>query len=127
MPLETFQYLLNNKTMKPSNTPKPPITLGEADAVRALAALAQTTRLKIFRTLVIAGKDGLPAGMLASTLDIAPSALSFHLKELTHAGLIAARQDGRFVIYSACYVEMNALLTYLTENCCQGSGSDCGC
>ena len=113
--------------MKPSNASKLPVTLEEAGVVRALAALAQATRLKIFRILVTAGKDGLPAGMLASTLDIAPSALSFHLKELVHAGLIEAHQDGRFVIYNACYAEMNALLLYLTENCCQSSGSNCGC
>lgn len=102
-------------------------SLKEEHVIRALAALAQATRLRIFRTLVIAGKDGLAAGVLATTLDIAPSALSFHLKELTHANLIEARQDGRFVIYSTCYAEMNALLAYLTENCCQGSGDSCGC
>lgn len=97
----------------------------EEQAVRALSALAQATRLRIFRALVIAGTDGLAAGALATSLDIAPSALSFHLKELTHADLIDARQDGRFVIYTACYAEMNALLAYLTENCCQGSGNSC--
>ena len=99
----------------------------EEQAVRALAALAQTTRLRIFRTLVIAGKEGLAAGVLASTLDIAPSGLSFHLKELTHAALIEVRQVGRFMIYTACYAEMNALLAYLMENCCKGSDSSCEC
>lgn len=97
----------------------------EANAVRALSALAQATRLRIFRVLMIAGKDGLAAGVLASTLDIAPSGLSFHLKELTHAGLIEARQDGRFVIYTANFNEMTALIGYMTENCCQGSESSC--
>ncbi len=102
-------------------------TLGEEQAVRALAALAQASRLRIFRALVIAGKEGLPAGALSTALDIAPSALSFHLKELTHAELIEARQDGRFVIYNARYAEMNALLAYLTENCCKDSDSSCEC
>lgn len=120
--LETFQYLLNNKTMKTKTTPK---AITEANAVRALSALAQTTRLRVFRVLMTAGKDGLPAGVLAATLDIAPSALSFHLKELTHTGLIDARQDGRFVIYTANFNEMTALIAYLTENCCQGSESSC--
>jgi DNA-binding transcriptional ArsR family regulator len=124
LPLVLFQYLLNNQNMKPQ---MPLASNTEEQAVRALAALAQTTRLRIFRALVIAGKDGLAAGVLASTLDIAPSGLSFHLKELTHAGLIEVRQAGRFMIYSACYAEMNALLTYLTENCCKGSDSSCEC
>ena len=108
--------------MKVKTTPK---AFTEANAVHALSALAQTTRLRIFRVLMIAGKDGMQAGVLASTLDIAPSALSFHLKELTHSGLIEARQDGRFVIYTANYSEMAALIAYLTENCCQGSESSC--
>jgi DNA-binding transcriptional ArsR family regulator len=97
----------------------------ETHAVRALSALAQATRLRVFRVLLLAGKDGLAAGVLASTLDIAPSALSFHLKELTHAGLVRPRQDGRFIIYTANFNEMNALIAYLTENCCQGSESGC--
>jgi len=124
VPLALFQYLLNNQTMK-LTTPSLPIT--EQQTVRALAALAQTTRLRIFRALVIAGKEGMPAGVLASTLDIAPSGLSFHLKELTNAGLIEVRQAGRFMIYTACYAEMNALLAYLTKNCCKGSDSSCAC
>lgn len=106
-------------------TKTPPKTFTETHAVRALSALAQTTRLRIFRVLLIAGKDGLPAGVLATTLDIAPSALSFHLKELTHADLIQARQDGRFVIYTANFSEMNNLIAYMTENCCLGSESTC--
>ena len=112
------------KQETPSQTLQP---ITEDQAVRALAALAQATRLRVFRALIIAGKDGLAAGVLASTLDIAPSALSFHLKELSHAGLIEARQAGRFVYYTARYTEMNALLAYLTENCCQGSVGSCEC
>ncbi|MGZ3239521.1 MAG: ArsR/SmtB family transcription factor [Burkholderiaceae bacterium] len=108
--------------MKIKTAPK---AFTETNAIRALSALAQVTRLRIFRVLLIAGKDGMPAGVLASTLGIAPSALSFHLKELTHAGLIQARQDGRFIIYTANFGEMNALIGYMTENCCQGSESSC--
>lgn len=92
----------------------------EAAALRALAALAQASRLRIFRALVACGPDGMAAGNLASQLEIAPSALSFHLKELNHAGLVEVRQEGRFMIYSANYAEMNALIAYLGENCCQG-------
>jgi ArsR family transcriptional regulator, arsenate/arsenite/antimonite-responsive transcriptional repressor len=103
----------------------PAKTFTEEQVVRALSALAQAARLRIFRALVVAGKDGLAAGVLATTLDIAPSGLSFHLKELTHAGLIDVRQDGRFMIYTAHYAEMNALLAYLTENCCKGADSCC--
>ena len=104
-----------------------PRPISEEQAIRALGALAQASRLRIFRALVIAGKDGMPAGALATALDIAPSALSFHLKELTHAEMIEARQDGRFVIYTASFAEMNGLLAYLTENCCKNSDSSCEC
>lgn len=90
------------------------------NAVRALTALAQETRLSIFRLLVEAGEDGLAAGAIAQSLDIANATLSFHLKELSQAGLIAARQEGRFIFYSADFDRMDALLAYLTENCCQG-------
>ncbi|KQW89968.1 ArsR family transcriptional regulator [Massilia sp. Root418] len=86
----------------------------------ALAALAQESRLAAFRLLVQAGPDGLAASKIAGRLDMAPSSLSFHLKELAHAGLIAARQDGRYVIYSASFDTMNGLLAFLTENCCGG-------
>lgn len=89
--------------------------------VRALSALAQESRLAVFRLLVQAGPNGLPAGQIAERLAIAPSSLSFHLKELTHAGLVAGLQRGRFMIYSANYAEMGALLTFLTENCCGGN------
>jgi DNA-binding transcriptional ArsR family regulator len=89
-------------------------------AVTALAALAQETRLAIFRLLVEAGPQGLAAGRIAEQLAIAPSSLSFHLKELAHAALVTTRQDGRFVYYAADFAAMSALLSYLTENCCRG-------
>ena len=90
-------------------------------AVKSLAALAQESRLAIFRSLVQAGPEGLPAGQLAETLGISPSSLTFHMKELTHAGLAVSRQEGRYVIYSAQINSMNALLAYLTDNCCGGN------
>ena len=86
----------------------------------ALAALAQESRLGAFRLLVQTGPQGLAASKIAEQLGIAPSSLSFHLKELAHAGLVVARQDGRFVIYSANFDTMNGLLAFLTENCCGG-------
>jgi DNA-binding transcriptional ArsR family regulator len=91
------------------------------DAVTALAALAQASRLAVFRILVQAGPSGLPAGRIAELAGIAPSSLSFHLKELSHAGLADSRQEGRFVIYTARYATMNGLLDYLTDNCCGGN------
>lgn len=90
------------------------------DVVAALSALAQASRLAIFRTLVGAGPSGLPAGRVSELTGIAPSSLSFHLKELSHAGLAASRQDGRFVIYTARYETMEAVLAYLTAHCCSG-------
>jgi DNA-binding transcriptional ArsR family regulator len=90
------------------------------EVLAALAALAQESRLAVFRLLVQAGPDGLAASKIAGQLDIAPSSLSFHLKELTHAKLLTSRQDGRFVIYSADIQSMNGLIGFLTENCCGG-------
>lgn len=90
-------------------------------AVAALAALAQETRLKAYRLLVEAGPEGLPAGRIAEELALAPATLSFHLAGLTRAGLAQSRQEGRFVIYSASFDNMNALVAFLTENCCQGA------
>jgi len=95
------------------------------NAVAALAALAQESRLAVFRLLVQAGPEGLPAGKVSETLAIPPSSLSFHLKELTHAGMVSSRQEGRFVIYQANYDAATALIAFLTENCCQGSGAAC--
>lgn len=89
-------------------------------ALAALAALAQESRLAVFRLLVQAGADGLAASKIAEHLDTAPSSLSFHLKELTHAGLLTSRQAGRFVIYAANVEAMNGLIGFLTENCCGG-------
>jgi DNA-binding transcriptional ArsR family regulator len=92
----------------------------EIEAVEALAALAQTQRLRVFRALVVAGAEGLTPGTLAALLQIAPSALSFHLKALSHAGLVSAQSSGRHLIYRAEFSRMNNLLTYLTQDCCQG-------
>ena len=89
-------------------------------AVTALAALAQETRLAIFRALVQAGPDGLPAGAVADAVGAPASTLSFHLKELANAGLVASRQEGRFIFYFAQYPAMSELVAFLTENCCQG-------
>ena len=91
------------------------------DAVLQLGALAQESRLNIFRLLVQHGAEGLAAGRISELADIPPSSLSFHLKELTYAGLIVPRQDGRFVIYAANFDVMNGLIGYLTENCCGGN------
>lgn len=88
--------------------------------IKALAALAQESRLAVFRALVQAGPEGMAAGKIAESTGLSPSSLSFHLKELSHAGLIDSRQSGRFIIYNAQYATMNSLLGYLTENCCGG-------
>lgn len=89
-------------------------------AITQLASIAQEARLSIFRLLVQAGKHGLPAGKIAEALAIPTSTLSFHLKELSRAGLIDANPDGRFIYYSASYQTMDELIAYLTENCCAG-------
>ena len=94
--------------------------LDETGAVKALAALAQAQRLRTFRALVVAGPDGLTPGAIAELLEVAPSALSFHLKELAHSGLVSSEPRGRNLIYRANFEQMNALLGYLTEHCCQG-------
>ncbi|HWM44789.1 MAG TPA: metalloregulator ArsR/SmtB family transcription factor [Burkholderiales bacterium] len=93
-------------------------------AVQALSALAQESRLAIFRLLVQAGPAGLAAGAIGEKLDLPPATLSFHLAGLTRAGLATSRQDGRFVIYSANYESMNTLLGFLTENCCGGKSCE---
>lgn len=93
----------------------------ETDVVRSLAALAQEVRLRVFRALVVAGPEGLTPGVLSERLAVAPNTLSFHLKELVHAGLISQERQGRNLIYRASFDTMNALLTYLTDNCCQGA------
>ena len=91
------------------------------NALETLAALAHSIRLSVFRILVQAGPEGLPAGRIAEMMNMPASSLSFHLKELYRADLVASRQDGRSIIYSARYETMNNLLGYLTENCCGGN------
>jgi len=93
-------------------------------ALQALSALAQESRLAIFRLLVQAGPGGLAAGAIGEKLDLPPATLSFHLAGLTRAGLAQSRQEGRFVIYSASFESMNALVAFLTENCCQGASCE---
>jgi DNA-binding transcriptional ArsR family regulator len=93
----------------------------EIDAIRSLAALAQEMRLRIFRALVVAGNEGLTPSGLSEQLSVAANTLSFHLKELTHAGLINQERQGRNLIYRASFTTMNELLAYLTDNCCQGA------
>lgn len=90
-------------------------------AIAALAAIAQESRLAVFRLLVQAGPEGMIASKISEQLGIPPSSLSFHLKELSHAGMVNVRQDGRFMIYSANFDTMNSLLGFLTENCCGGA------
>jgi len=91
-------------------------------AIDALAALAQRSRLAIFRLLVEAGPEGLAAGAIGDRLELPPATLSFHLAHLVRGGLVRSRQEGRFVIYCADFDSMNALVAYLTENCCSGAG-----
>ncbi len=96
------------------------------DAIAALAALAQESRLDVFRLLVQAGAEGLPAGQIGERLGLPSATLSFHLSQLRHAGLVTFRREGRSLIYAAEYDAMNGLLAYLTENCCQGDAAACG-
>jgi DNA-binding transcriptional ArsR family regulator len=100
----------------------------QQSALAALAALAQGSRLAVFRLLVQHGPSGMAAGEIAAQLKLAPATLSFHLKELAHAGLVTARQEGRFVFYAADFAAMNELIAFLTENCCSvdcGPGASC--
>lgn len=106
--------------MKLNEVSPKPAALDEASAVKSLAALASTQRLRAFRALVLAGTDGLTPSVIAEQLEVAPSALSFHLKELTHAGMVSSEARGRNLIYRADFARMNGLLAYLTEHCCQG-------
>ena len=111
--IDSHQHFQNDRIVKP------------AHAVNALGALAQATRLEVFRLLVKAGPAGLAAGKIGDALGVAPATLSFHLKELARAGLVQARQENRFIYYSADFERMNELLAFLTQNCCEGSGSAC--
>ncbi len=94
----------------------------EFAVISALSALAQPARLRVFRALVVAGPQGMTPGALAEALDVPASTLSFHLKELTHAGLTTQQRDGRSLIYRAAFDQMNGLMGYLTANCCAGEG-----
>ena len=96
--------------------------LSEPDAVKALAALAQASRLQAFRALVVAGQSGLTPGAMAEQLAVPAATLSFHLKELMHAGLVSQERSGRNLIYRAAFDRMNGLLGYLTAHCCLGEG-----
>ena len=97
----------------------------QSDAVSALAALAQDNRLDVYRLLVQAGPEGLPAGSVASALGLAPNTLTFHFDRLRQAGLVTVRREGRSMIYAARYDTMNGLIAYLTENCCGGRPEEC--
>lgn len=105
----------------------------EEDVIRSMAALAHTLRLQVFRALVVAGPQGLTPGVMSEGTGVAPTALSFHLKELVNAGLITQERQGRNLVYRAAFDRMNGLLAYLTANCCQGqscldaSASSCQC
>ena len=94
-------------------------------AVAALAALAQETRLSVFRLLVASGPEGLAAGLIGEKLEVPAATLSFHLKELSHTGLVTSRQEARFIYYAANFENMAALMTFLTQNCCQGMPQEC--
>jgi DNA-binding transcriptional ArsR family regulator len=99
----------------------------QLDAIAALAALAQENRLDVFRLLVQAGPEGMPAGNVANALKLAPNTLTFHFDRLRHAGLVTVRREGRLMIYAAQYETMNELLAYLTENCCGGAANQVVC
>jgi len=107
--------------------------MNEDQTITALGALAHPQRLRVFRALVVAGPDGMTPSTLADQLGVARNALSFHLKELAHADLVSTEQQGRNLIYRARYVQMNALINYLTQHCCQGgvceisTSSHCDC
>jgi DNA-binding transcriptional ArsR family regulator len=105
----------------------------ENDVIKALSALAQPMRLQVFRALVVVGDSGLTPGAIHEAIGVPPATLSFHLKELVHAGLVTQERASRNLIYRAAYGRMNEVLGYLTENCCQGaecavdSSAACGC
>ena len=94
--------------------------MNDAEVVRALSALAQESRLRLFRLLVVAGREGATPGQMGEALGIAPTSISFHMKELLNAGLVSQERDGRHIIYRAQVDSMNDLLGFLTANCCGG-------
>ncbi len=100
--------------------------MGKVEALAALAALAQESRLDVFRLLVQAGPEGVPAGRIGERLGLPSATLSFHLNQLRQAGLVSFRREGRSLIYAAAYGAMNGLMAYLTENCCRGEPAGCG-
>jgi DNA-binding transcriptional ArsR family regulator len=108
----------------PQNQSRTAPSMDEAAAVKALAALAQAQRLRTFRALVVAGSQGLTPGAIAQQLDLAPSTLSFHLKELTNSALLNSQALGRNLIYRVDFLQVQALLTYLSENCCEGQSCE---
>jgi DNA-binding transcriptional ArsR family regulator len=110
--------------VKTTEFTRPADPIQGADAIKALGALAQETRLAIFRQLVQSGPSGMAAGTIAEALDVPAPTLSFHLAQLANAGLVRSRQEGRFVYYSADFDAMNGLVGFLTENCCGGNA--CG-
>jgi DNA-binding transcriptional ArsR family regulator len=111
--VDIIPYFYNNRNMETKK------------AVITLAALAQETRLSIFRLLVRVGPEGIPVGRIGEEVGVAPATLSFHLKELSHAGLISSRQESRFIYYTANFECMAAIMTFLTQNCCQGMPQEC--
>jgi ArsR family transcriptional regulator len=96
-----------------------------AQVVKALSALAQPTRLALYRLLVACGPNGMAAGQVSAKLKVSPATLSFHFRTLSHAGLIESMQEGRFIYYAANFTVMNDMLAYLTENCCGGDAAAC--
>ena len=96
----------------------------ENDVIAALAALAQPVRLRVFRALVVAGPQGLTPSVLSEQLAVPGTSLSFHLKELMHAGLVSQERDGRHLIYRAAFDRMNGVIHYLTEHCCLGQACE---
>lgn len=108
--------------------------MNEEGAIHALSGLAHSLRLRLFRALVVAGPGGLTPTVLIEQMGVSASTLSFHLKELTHAGLVTQERQSRNLIYRASFDTINGLLTYLTENCCEGAAcstsdaaADCRC
>src|SRR6201996_8799180 len=97
----------------------------EQNVIRALAALAHAHRLQVFRALVVAGPQGMTPGVMAEGVGIAPTSLSFHLKELMNAGLVTQERQGRNLVYRAAYDQIDELLGYLTENCCAAASPPC--
>lgn len=100
--------------------------MNETETVSALASLAQVQRLRVFRALVVAGPEGLTPSVMAEQLGVAPNTLSFHLKELAHAKMVSVEPRGRNLIYRADFLQMNSLLAYLTEYCCEGAPCEVG-